>query len=586
MAFWPWSGQLGRLALPHVRDPEAGALGLEAGAGRTLPKRLMLSPLYLLCREGKPVFRSQGLNTLRLSRWPIIAAVVVCLAFALVTDHRWEDYYITYRVSKNLAVGNGLVFDEGLRLHTFTSPIGVLLPALAAKVTGSDEQALWLFRVWSIAAFAGAVWFLVRTAQALRWSAWAAALLPLWLILDAKSVDFAINGMETAFMLLLLAATVHTLATGRGKFGHRLGVIWGLLMWTRPDAFVFGGAISLAWLAILPSEGDGAPTRREVLVEYLRAVVVAALIYLPWFAWAWWYYGTPVPHTIVAKGLNRSLQLSELWRTLAYNVIGFPWRGATRDVFAPSYATSLGGWPTLAGYYWVHAAWVALVLWVLPWCSRVTRALSLAFLLALLYGMLSPVYPWYLPSHGIFALAALASALNDGLASQKGATLCKVLGIGHVLVCAGLLAGSAYQLRHQQRLIEGQRKEIGLWLREQAQGQPQTVFLECVGYIGYFSGLRMTDYPGLTCPPMVEARRALGDANWASLIEELKPDWLVLRPHEALGIAGKNPRLLTDTYSVAKRFDANEQIDRIGYIPGVDYLRYDALFTVYRRTSP
>ncbi|MEN9402814.1 MAG: hypothetical protein RL091_1517, partial [Verrucomicrobiota bacterium] len=48
----------------------------------------------------------------------------IAAAFALYTHHVWEDYYITYRSSKNLATGHGLVFNYGDRLHTFTSPLG------------------------------------------------------------------------------------------------------------------------------------------------------------------------------------------------------------------------------------------------------------------------------------------------------------------------------------------------------------------------------------------------------------------------------------------------------------------------------
>ena len=41
----------------------------------------------------------------------------------------------------------------------------------------------------------------------------------------------------------------------------------------------------------------------------------------------------------------------------------------------------------------------------------------------------------------------------------------------------------------------GNRVPVGLWLREH--GQPQeTVYTEPLGYIGYFSGMRMIDWPG------------------------------------------------------------------------------------------
>ena len=48
---------------------------------------------------------------------------IIAVSFALYTNHAWEDYYITYRPSKNLATGHGLVFTPGQRTHTFTSPL-------------------------------------------------------------------------------------------------------------------------------------------------------------------------------------------------------------------------------------------------------------------------------------------------------------------------------------------------------------------------------------------------------------------------------------------------------------------------------
>lgn len=60
----------------------------------------------------------------------------LCLGWAAVTSHVWEDFWITFRSSKNLAAGHGLVFNPGDRLHTFTSPLGVLLPAAASLAAG------------------------------------------------------------------------------------------------------------------------------------------------------------------------------------------------------------------------------------------------------------------------------------------------------------------------------------------------------------------------------------------------------------------------------------------------------------------
>src|SRR5262245_31992816 len=84
-----------------------------------------------------------------------LLAAVVPLSFALYTHHIWEDFFITFRHSANLCEGNGLVYNVGERVHGFTSPLGVLLPALCYEVTGQTSYlpALWLFRSISIAAF-------------------------------------------------------------------------------------------------------------------------------------------------------------------------------------------------------------------------------------------------------------------------------------------------------------------------------------------------------------------------------------------------------------------------------------------------
>src|SRR3954468_18503114 len=91
--------------------------------------------------------------------WALIAAAfAVPLLFALITNHAWEDYFITLRASRNLVEGHGLVFNPGERVHTFTSPLGVLIPALCTWIAGvhHEEAALWLFRIINAALLAAA----------------------------------------------------------------------------------------------------------------------------------------------------------------------------------------------------------------------------------------------------------------------------------------------------------------------------------------------------------------------------------------------------------------------------------------------
>ena len=66
-------------------------------------------------------------------------AAVTALFYCLFTQQVWEDYFITFKFSQNLAAGKGLVYYEGERVHGFTSPLGVLLPALCQWVTGGAD---------------------------------------------------------------------------------------------------------------------------------------------------------------------------------------------------------------------------------------------------------------------------------------------------------------------------------------------------------------------------------------------------------------------------------------------------------------
>jgi hypothetical protein len=153
------------------------------------------------------------------------AVLLVGLVFAACTQHAWEDYWITFRSSRNLATGHGLVYTPGERLHTFTSPLGVLLPAAFCRLTGnqSDDLVLWLFRVVSLGALASGVVLLFRTLQSLqlrRVSIWLTVAL---ISLDAKTVDFTINGMETGLLVFFLALAIHGLVVTGPRQWFRIG---------------------------------------------------------------------------------------------------------------------------------------------------------------------------------------------------------------------------------------------------------------------------------------------------------------------------------------------------------------------------
>lgn len=531
-----------------------------------------------------------------------LAVLALALGFAAFTRHAWEDYYITYRTSKHLVNGEGLVFQPGERLHTFTSPLGVLLPAAALALTGntSDAGALWIFRAMSAAAFAGAVTLLWSWARRAKLLPVAAAVLAGLLALDAKSVDFSINGMETGVLLLFLALGVRTLfAPPERRAWLWLGISWGGLMWTRPDSFIYIGALAAAAWLFNDAAATGR-TRLQWIREFLFAGLVCTALYLPWLAFSWSYYGTPVPNTVVAKALCRPNRtpaefvafLRELPRVFALGQSPF------EAAFLPSYHIA-GGWPVSAVRAAQALAVVASGAWLLPFVRREARVASLAFLFGGLYLGFYPYFPfpWYLPTITLLATIVFAVLLHQVIGGAERrigagapapfARFAKYAALGLAVLLVGgaawLTAGTARQFEAAQRLVEdGGRKKVGLYLREHAQ-PGDTVFTEPLGYIGFYSQLKTFDWPGLSSREMIDARlRRNRTGDWGELIFELDPTWVVLRPSEVPALERAHPYLLDRVYRRVAEFSVADAVNALD-VPGRKHLEFDAAFHLYHR---
>lgn len=542
-------------------------------------------------------------------RWKIpgifILVVLLALGWALYTQHAWEDYYITYRASKNLATGHGLTFTVGERVHSFTSPLGVLLPALASLMTGnsSDEAALWIFRLMGAAALAGTVLLLQRTFRQLSPAGIVAGVLTAMVLSDAKILDLAINGMETPFLLLFLAWTLWALLTTPERRWLHLGLAWAGLQWTRPDAFIYISSLTVgAWL--FRPTGSFWRERLDRLREYVGAGLITTALYLPWLIWARIYYGTPVPHTITAKGLflpKVSLgMMLESFRDFPGRLI------SDHSILAGTFMPALSfttGWPAAANQASYGLALIAICLWFIPrvrWEARVASLAAAAGQFYFYTFVRFPV-PWYLPAVTLLSFVALVlvwGQLWQATAPEKNpsasARLGRVFlsgGVGLLLLgTTALSLAAAYQLHWQQKIIEeGQRRKMGEWLRTTAATPHDSVFLEPLGYIGFYSGLKMYDFPGLCSPEMVAARLRASTLSspycWSELILDLQPDWLVLRRHEVEAIRARDPQVLEHFYKLERVFDARPQIEAISFMPGRGYLLFDAYFEVYRRQS-
>lgn len=511
---------------------------------------------------------------------PVLLVFCAPLTFAFFTSQVWEDYYITFRSSRNLVDGFGLVYQPGERVHTFTSPLGVLIPALCYWVSANDTAALWLFRIICAGALGGTAAIVALHAQEHRWSKaalWIALCLGL---LEAKVIAFAANGMETALLIFFAALVWRELTRPGGPRVLTLGLGYSGLMWTRPDACILAAGVTLAWWLVGPKRLDS--TERSWWRTVVLSIAIGSLLYLPWFLWAWWYYGSPIPQTVIAKSVY-SPEGFTLGRLLASPLRCLVDNTALDGLFLPIYYAT-GGWPRdLMGFGRLLAR-LSAFLWLIPFIPRPARAASLATLFGGMYMHQIMPYPWYYGAWTLLAALALAGAAQAAAASLSKlslsfgriATACTVAG------SIGICLASSYTCKVQQAVIEESgRKQIGLWLKEHAR-PGDSIFLEPIGYIGYFSNLKIFDFPGLTSPEVSNIVRE-GRGSYANLIGELTPDWIVVRPIEVL-----DQRLTEDQltdYVLVKRWDQREILDAVQLLPGRSWPAFDAQFWIYRKRT-
>lgn len=111
------------------------------------------------------------------------------------------------------------------------------------------------------------------------------------------------------------------------------------------------------------------------------------------------------------------------------------------------------------------------------------------------------------------------------------------------------------------------------------------------GYIGYYAGLKMYDYPGLSSREVVDVRRRLHAESYGKLIAALRPEWLVPRPGDSRRIWADSPELLPgrrhpdSIHELVKVFDHSREVAAAPVQFERWCLRVDQCFELYHRRA-
>ena len=520
------------------------------------------------------------INTRNLQVIFVCLSLLITALYTITTNHIWEDFYITFKHSKNLVDGNGLVYQPGERVHGFTSVINTILPALFYWITGESFIAtIWLYRLASIMALvAGGLFFLREVQKQYPQNLAVPLFFTLLFSFQIKTIMFTTNGQEAGFMILFLLPSIVFAFNGFKTNWKWAGIFWAGLIYTRPDGPIYILILTIASLTL------GQSKSKEELIAMAKTSLLCAILYLPWFIGAWLYYGSPIPHTITAKsGMGGSFSADIIY-SLQSIISLLPRVGI--QVAEPTYHL-FGGWP-----YWISVyafiSWIICsIYWLIPSKDKLGRFVSLIYTLLIVYlsylQFRGAVYPWYFPPAETIAAFILSSAIFHISQKLIKSNIIPTYTVGTILLflTSTIFFMSLNQIKVQQEVIEtNHRKEIGLWLNKNKENE-DTVFLEPLGYIGYYSNAKMYDWPGLVSPKVVAAEKTKKPGQYAKIIATLKPSWLVLRPSTVQPL--KINTWFKENYKVVKVFSVIDKLKKYENLAGINYLYYDSIFIIYKK---
>jgi len=224
----------------------------------------------------------------------------------------YDDALISFRYAHNLANGHGLVFNPGQRVEGYTNFLWVILLAGGMRL-GVDV--LWLAKAIGIVCGIGVLLLTLMVSDSLLPGAGNWIVFPSFLLASTASLPrYALSGMETLmFSVWLCLALWLELGVGGLKGGIFAAAALALASLTRPEGVLFFVVFAVARIVERALRGQ----RLFVLFrEGLLRLLTFALIFAPYFAWRYGYYGYLLPNTFYAKA--GGLSVAAVGRGLRY----------------------------------------------------------------------------------------------------------------------------------------------------------------------------------------------------------------------------------------------------------------------------
>jgi hypothetical protein len=404
--------------------------------------------------------------------------------------HTYEDAFITFKYSENLANGFGLVYNLGEKVYGTTTPffaiilafikyfgISCIISSLIINLISEGITSLFVYK------------FLKDYSNSIT-----AVFISLLFVFSPSNISWSVQGMETAFFGMLIATSFYTLY----KKKYLLAFLFAFLSAiTRIDGLSVVLIISL--FAIM-----------EKKLSAFKTLIMPLMIFVAWMIFLQIYFGNFLPNSMLAKLILYSGHIIGIFVVFKKNIKLLPmivWFFIYYLAFIVS-KTLIHGWylvPPLFVFITVSGIGIIFIFNILSdYLFKYQKLLSTALFVFII----------------LFSILTLISKLN--------------------------------QMNREFQYEQSVRKPIGKYLNKSTPIN-STVFLEPIGIIGYFSNRYIYDDAALISPIFLEINRLPYNASSVyKKINLVKPDYLVLR-NKDLSEFYNSTNLIKD-YKVVKNF--------------------------------
>jgi hypothetical protein len=425
--------------------------------------------------------------------------------FYLFRNWAYDDPFITYRYAQNIANGLGFVYNPGERVLSTTTPLFTLLLAAFSPLWNNLPRLANLIGALSIALGALLIYWLAKILNE-PLVGWAGLLL-----YPTSPLLLNCMGSETPlYIALCLACFVFY-----WRSNYTLTAIFSALaVLIRPDGILVPALLAVDYLL-----------SRQRPIPWKQALLFCLLL-LPWFIFAWAYFGSPIPATLAAKQHQGLMAISQRF--------GAGFLTLLKAYYQFWFYEILAGVACLGIIYAILQSrrWLLFIVWPI-----------LYFITFMTLGMTR--YFWYyaplLPGFAVLVGLGLRSVerIIRHLKDKASNPVPWASSLPQLVMIAILVLPGIFQVMRLKTISEDRDprytiyRAVGSWLQTNSLPDASIGTLE-VGIIGYYSKRPIIDFAGLIQPEIasrLDFKTTYADAaNYA--VKRFQPDYLVL--HESI----------------------------------------------------